>query len=48
MDSLDNYRLLFENSKEVVFIASPDGRLLDVNPAGVELAGYASGRKCSA
>jgi PAS domain S-box-containing protein len=36
------YRELFEETKDAVFISSPQGRYLDMNPAGVELFGYAS------
>jgi PAS domain S-box-containing protein len=36
------YRSLFEESKDVVFITDPEGKLIDVNPAGVELFGYDS------
>jgi PAS domain S-box-containing protein len=36
------YRNLFEESKDVVFISAPDGKLIDVNPAGMELFGYHS------
>jgi two-component system cell cycle sensor histidine kinase/response regulator CckA len=36
------YRALFEESKDVIFITSPAGRFIDINPAGVELLGYAS------
>jgi two-component system cell cycle sensor histidine kinase/response regulator CckA len=38
----EKYHKLFEDSKDVVFIATPDGRFLDINPAGVELFGFAS------
>jgi PAS domain S-box-containing protein len=34
------YRSLFENSKDVVYFTSRDGRFLDVNPSGAELFGY--------
>ncbi len=40
--SEEKYRTLFEESKDVIFISSVEGRFLDVNPAGVELFGYAS------
>lgn len=40
--SEEKYRSLFEESKDVVFISTPDGRFLDINPAGVELFGYSS------
>ncbi len=36
------YRNLFEKSSDVVFISTPDGRFIDINPAGVELFGYES------
>jgi two-component system, cell cycle sensor histidine kinase and response regulator CckA len=42
MISEEKYRLLFENSKEAVFMTTPDGRYIDMNPAGVEMFGYAS------
>jgi len=46
--SEENYRLLFEESKDVVFISSVEGRFLDINPAGQELFGYPSKEKlCS-
>jgi PAS domain S-box-containing protein len=38
----ERYRDLFEESKDVVFISTPDGRFLDINSAGVELFGYES------
>ncbi|HWP83058.1 MAG TPA: PAS domain S-box protein [Bacteroidota bacterium] len=40
--SEEKYRALFEESKDVVYISTPDGKLLDINPAGVELFGYSS------
>ncbi len=36
------YRELFEESKDVVYISTPEGKFIDINPAGVELLGYAS------
>ena len=36
------YRTLFDESRDTIFTASEKGRVLDINPAGVELAGYAS------
>jgi PAS domain S-box-containing protein len=36
------YRILFEESKDVVFISTPEGKLVDINPAGVELFGFDS------
>jgi len=40
--SEEKYRLLFEDSKDVIFMSTPEGKLLDINPAGVELFGYSS------
>jgi PAS domain S-box-containing protein len=36
------YRELFEESKDVIYISTPDGKLLDINQAGVDLFGYPS------
>lgn len=41
-ESEQNYRSLFEESKDVVYISTPEGNFLDINPAGVELFGYSS------
>jgi PAS domain S-box-containing protein len=41
-ESEEKYRSLFEESKDVIFISTPEGRFLDINQAGVELFGYAS------
>lgn len=40
--SEERYRELFEESKDTVFISTPDGRFVDINSAGVELFGYSS------
>jgi len=40
--SEEKYRTLFEGSKDVIFISTPEGKFLDINPAGVELFGYSS------
>jgi len=40
--SEEQYRGLFEESKDVVFISTPEGRFIDLNQAGVELFGYSS------
>jgi len=40
--SEQKYRTLFEKSKDVVFISTPGGKILDINPAGLELFGYGS------
>lgn len=36
------YRTLFEESKDVVFMSTPDGRFLDINPVGLDMFGYAT------
>ncbi|MBM3240634.1 response regulator [Candidatus Poribacteria bacterium] len=41
-ESERKYRTLFEGSKDVVFISTPDGKLVDINSTGVELFGYSS------
>jgi PAS domain S-box-containing protein len=40
--SEQKYRTLFEESKDVVYISTPDGKFLDINPAGIELFGYST------
>jgi PAS domain S-box-containing protein len=40
--SEQKYRTIFEESKDVVYLTTPEGRFLDINPAGVELFGYPS------
>jgi PAS domain S-box-containing protein len=40
--SEEKYRKLFENAMYGVFLAKPDGTLLDVNPAMVDMLRYAS------
>ncbi len=34
------YRTLFEDSKDTIFVTTPSGQIIDVNPAGEELFGY--------
>jgi PAS domain S-box-containing protein len=41
-DSEKKYRTIFEESKDVIFICSPDGRFIDINRAGADLFGYPS------
>jgi|GEM_PF-488579 len=36
------YRRLFEESKDVVFITTPEGKIIDINPAGAALLGFRS------
>ncbi len=38
----EKYRLLFEQVQEGVFVATPEGRLLDCNDAFVRMLGYSS------
>ena len=38
----EKYRTLFEESKDAVFMSTPEGRFLDMNSAGIELFGYSS------
>jgi PAS domain S-box-containing protein len=40
--SEQKFRTLFEESQDTIYISTPDGRLLDINPAGVSLFGYDS------
>ena len=35
-------RLLFERSADVVYVTTPQGKIVDMNPAGVKLFGYKS------
>ncbi len=41
-ESEEKYRALFEESKDTIYISTPDGKFLDINPAGIELFGYSS------
>jgi len=34
------YRTLFEDSHDTIFISSPTGQIIDINPAGEQLFGY--------
>ncbi len=40
-ESETKYRTLFEQSSDAIYVATKDGRLLDVNQAGAALFGYA-------
>ncbi|MBA4390851.1 MAG: hypothetical protein C0399_07920 [Syntrophus sp. (in: bacteria)] len=40
--SEEKYRRLFEETKDVVYLSTPEGQLIDINKAGVELFGYRS------
>lgn len=41
-ESEEKYRALFEESRDVVFISTPEGKFVDINRAGLELFGAAS------
>ncbi len=41
-ESEEKYRRLFEESKDGIFLSTPDGKIIDVNPAMVEIYGYSS------
>lgn len=36
----DKYRMIFEDSKDMIFVTSPDGRFIDINRVGLELLGF--------
>ena len=36
------YRRIFEGSQDMILVVSPDGRLLDINPAGIALLDFES------
>lgn len=38
----EKYRTLFEESKDGIYITDPSGRILDMNPAEVEMLGFSS------
>jgi PAS domain S-box-containing protein len=42
VEAEEKYRALFEESRDAVFITTPGGAFLDLNPAGVEMFGYDS------
>ncbi len=44
-ESEEKYRRVFDDSKDMIFITTREGRLIDVNQAGVELLGYGSKRE---
>ncbi|MFQ5584697.1 MAG: PAS domain S-box protein, partial [Calditrichia bacterium] len=41
-ESEEKYRGIFEESRDVIYISTVDGEILDINPAGVTLFGYDS------
>ncbi|MFQ6607321.1 MAG: ATP-binding protein [Fidelibacterota bacterium] len=38
--SEEKFRTLFEESRDAIYISRPDGKLLDINQAGLDLFGY--------
>ena len=40
--SEEKYRSIFEETKDVIFISTPGGKFIDINPAGLEWLGYSS------
>jgi len=38
--SEERYRSLFENSRDVIYISTLEGKIIEFNPAGIELFGY--------
>lgn len=40
--SEEKYRSLFEETKDMVFISTPEGKFIDINPAGIQLLKYDS------
>jgi PAS domain S-box-containing protein len=38
----DKYSTLFSETEDVVFISTPEGKFLDMNPAGAKMFGYSS------
>ncbi len=40
--SEEKLRILFERTEDVVFISAPDGKIIDINPAGAKMLGYSS------
>jgi two-component system, cell cycle sensor histidine kinase and response regulator CckA len=41
-ESEEKYRRLFEESKDAIFIRNSEGEFIDMNPAGIEMLGYAN------
>lgn len=42
LEAEEKYRMIFENSKDMVFITSVDGRFMEINQAGAEMLGYSN------
>jgi two-component system, cell cycle sensor histidine kinase and response regulator CckA len=41
-ESEEKYRSIFEEIKDVIFISTPEGKFIDVNPVGLQWLGYSS------
>ena len=41
-ETAEKFRTIFDESKDVFYISTVEGKFLDINPAGVELFGYSS------
>lgn len=39
-ESEQRYRILFEQARDVIYFTTPEGRLIDMNKAGLEILGY--------
>jgi PAS domain S-box-containing protein len=46
-ESEEKYRSLFEESRDAIYINTPQGRLTDINQAGLELFGYSKAEMAS-
>ncbi len=44
-ESEERYRNFFDTSRDPVFMTTPDGKLIDVNEAALEMLGFASGER---
>ncbi len=42
LQSEKEYRELFHESQDMIYISSPEGRYIDINPAGISLLGFSS------
>ncbi|MBN2399990.1 MAG: PAS domain S-box protein [Candidatus Aminicenantes bacterium] len=42
LQSEKEYRDLFHESQDMIYISSPEGRYIDINPAGISLLGFSS------
>jgi len=41
-ESEDRYRQIIDTTKDIVCVGDPEGRIIDINPAGLQLLGYSS------